>query len=80
MIENRIVPLYLFLLILPENEEESVNFSVEQLIIKRCMYWVKLQKSKDRAEKDFVDIIIDKSNVVSPEALLNILKSEGNEL
>ena len=80
LIENRIVPLYLFLLILPENEEESVNFSVEQLIIKRCMYWVKLQKSKERAEKPFVDIIIEKSNVVSPEALLNILKSEGNEL
>lgn len=80
LVEHRGVPLYLFLLILPANEDEFVSFSIEQLIIKRCMYWVTLQRSDERATHDFVDIIIDKRNVVSPEALVSIMQSEGNKI
>lgn len=80
LIENRGVPLYLFLLILPADEDECVSFSIEQLIIKRCMYWAKLESSDEKATHDFVNIFIDKRNVVSPEKLDEILHLEGNKL
>lgn len=80
LIRKRATPLYLFLLILPEDEEECVLFSVDQLILKKCMYWVKLEHSSNIATKDFVDISIDKEHYLSPEALNEILQMAGNEI
>ncbi|GHV28798.1 hypothetical protein FACS1894167_06810 [Synergistales bacterium] len=34
---------YLFLLILPKDEKEWIQQSVEELIIRKCMYWIDLK-------------------------------------
>ena len=36
------VPHLLVVLLLPENVDESVEHTVEQLVIRRCAYWVKM--------------------------------------
>lgn len=80
LIEQRGTPLYLFLLILPADEEECVHFSVEELLIRKCMYWAKLDSSEKKATSDFVDIELSKSNVVSPDGLNDIMQKEGDKI
>lgn len=80
LVSNRCTPLYLFLLILPEEEDEFINFTIEQLIIKKCMYWVKLDMGEPKTTEAFVKINIDINNYLSPEILGEIMEKEGNNL
>jgi len=64
---------YLFLLILPQDEKEWVLHSIDELIIKRCMFWLDLANMPSNENTSSVTVSIPKINVVSPEALEEFL-------
>lgn len=64
---------YLFLLVLPEIENDWVTHNIDQLIIKRCMYWLDLAGMPDTENSSTVTVDISKANIVSPEMLNEIL-------
>ena len=80
LVEVRVTPLYLFLLILPEEDDECVTFNIDSLVLKRCMYWTKLEPGTMKTDQSFKEIVFDKKNTLSPEALNKIIKMEANSL
>lgn len=73
------IPKYLMLLILPEDENEWVSCNIEKLIIKKCMYWVKIE-NREMENTTSVRIFIPSDNIVTPDALNKILVATGEEL
>lgn len=72
------VKAYLFLLILPSEEDKWVVHSIEELIIRKCMFWLDLDGFPDKETDSDVTIRIPKDNVVSPEKLEELLNEEMN--
>jgi len=71
---------YLFLLILPDDERDWVTHSIEQLVIKKCMFWLDLKglPKSDNATK--VTVHIPKTNIVTSEKLDEILRNIAEEV
>jgi hypothetical protein len=67
-------PILLVVLVLPENEKEWVEYSTEQLILRKCAYWISLRGLPSMATgKDSTIIKIPKSNVFSPDKLKEMM-------
>lgn len=66
----------LFLLVLPASDEERIIHSVDQLIIKKCMYWHELTGLPLTTNEESVTIRIHSMNTVSPENLITLLRSK----
>lgn len=64
---------FLFVLILPKYEDEWIKHSVNELIIKKCMYWFDLKELPDSNNQTSVTLHLPKENYVSSEVLDNIL-------
>jgi hypothetical protein len=78
--KRRTTPLYLFLLILPKDKNDWISCNVDELILRKCMYWTKLEKGDKELKSEFIDIYIDKDNRVNPETLNYILKKVGENI
>jgi len=70
---------YLFLLILPKNENEWVLQSIDELMIRKCMYWADLKELPNSDNNTSVTVRFSKNNVVSSESLDNILTKIAEE-
>jgi hypothetical protein len=66
-------PRILVLLVLPENEEEWTTLTEEQLVLRRCAYWLSLQSHPPTKNKDKVRISVPRKNVFSAEALQSMV-------
>jgi hypothetical protein len=66
------VPHLLVVLLLPENVDDSVEHTVEQLVIRRCAYWVKMT-GMDAAAGESKTVRLPKTQVLSPDALRDVL-------
>jgi len=71
---------YLFLLLLPRDENEWVTHSIEQLIIRKCMYWLDLEGLPDKENTSTVSVHLLKTNVVSSDALVALLHDVAEEV
>ena len=69
------VKSYLFFLVLPSDEQEWVKHSVEELVVKKCMFWVDLANMPETNNTSSITIHVPKANAVSPEALEGLLRS-----
>lgn len=72
-------PIILGLLILPEDENEWVKWSTEELLIKGCMYWADFSTQQISDNSDTVSVRLEKQNVINQETLLNILERIAKE-
>jgi len=70
---------FLFLLVLPEEEKEWLNHTVEELVIRKCMYWADLSDLPDCENKNTVSIQIPKANAVSPDLLDELFNQIAEE-
>jgi hypothetical protein len=70
---------FLFLLILPNNEDEWLQHSIEALIIRKCMYWADLNGLPDSGNQNSVSVQIPKDNVVSSDSVEDILMKIAEE-
>jgi len=70
---------YLFLLIMPKNENDWVIQSIEELIIRKCMYWLDLKGFPEQPNETSVTVYLPKSNIVTSDTLENILMNIAEE-
>ena len=70
---------FLTLLILPEEENEWINQTIDELIIRRNMYWLSLYGSPETTNTSTIRIKIPKVNLVTKESLLQLLRSDLEE-
>lgn len=64
---------FLFLLQLPENQEEWLHISEEQLLLKGVMYWVSLRGALPSENIDIQTIYIPTQNILTVQSLKNIM-------
>lgn len=74
------IPHLLVVLVLPENADDGIEHTAEQLVIRRCAYWVKMTGMDEADRTSTKTVRLPRSNVFSPDALREILgKISRNE-
>ena len=68
-------PIYkiLVVLFLPENPDEWLKCSADELVMKKAAYWVNLYGAPEANTTSGTTIDIPTSNILSPEALMNLV-------
>lgn len=72
-------PIILGLLVLPENKNEWLQWTTEELLIKGCMYWSEFSKNKRSANSGSVTITINKGQTLHSESLNELLEKIARE-
>lgn len=72
-------PIILALLILPENKDEWVKWTPQELLIKGQMYWEKFSNNQRCENKNSITIEISKKNILNIENLPNVIKKIAME-
>lgn len=67
------VPRVLVVLIVPDELDNWVSQSEEEMIVRRCAYWVSLREYKETANISSVTIPIPRDNIFSVDALKEIM-------
>lgn len=72
----------LALLILPQDKEQWVTLTPENLILRRCVYWVNLQGKERSSNLEKVTVTIPKKNILNVDTLNLLFEkiAEGDEL
>ena len=71
--ESTLVPRILVVLDLPEDEERWVNISAEELVMRRCAYWVSIAGFSETANTATVTVTIEKQNRFDIESLKKLM-------
>lgn len=72
-------PIILGLFILPKEDSTWVNWSIDELLVKGTMYWMDFSSNTPSSNSETITVTIPKSNVVSPDTLLEILTKIAKE-
>lgn len=67
-------PRILVVLFLPEETNDWLTHSPEQLILRRCAYWVSLRGAPATSNETGATIYIPESQMFTPEGLLDLLQ------
>jgi hypothetical protein len=72
----------LVLLLLPENEEAWTTMTEEQLVLRRCAYWLSLRRHPPTENRETVRVSVPRKNVFAVESLQRLvaLVRAGEEL
>jgi len=73
-------PIILALLILPENEDEWLTWTHEELMIKGRMYWQSFDKAPETENKSSVSVMIPKENYLNSDRLIELLQRVADEV
>jgi hypothetical protein len=68
------VPRVLVLLVLPTEEQEWLSQSTEELIVRRCAYWLSLRRSDPTDSSSTIRVALPRSQVFSVEAVQDLLE------
>jgi hypothetical protein len=69
----------LVLFCLPQNSEDWLNLSEEELVLKRCCYWKRITdppSSNDRSQRVF----IPRSQILTPQTIVDLLDAIRQEV
>lgn len=70
--ETIAAPRILVVMFLPENNSDWLNISDEQLILKKCAYWVSLRGAPDSGNGSGATVYIPQIQLFTPENLQDI--------
>ena len=73
------VPIILALLILPEKENDWLKHTVDELIIRKCMYWIDLSKYPEVDNEKTVTVHIPEANYMDCAVLKKLLNKIAEE-
>lgn len=73
------MPSILALLILPDNEEDWVNWSPKELMLNGCMYWMNFQNCEKSNNDSHISVKIPKTNLINCSSLLQLLEKAAKE-
>jgi hypothetical protein len=71
-------PRILVVVVLPDNEEEWVSQSANELCLRRCAYWTSLEGLPETGAKTTIRITIPASNVFSAGAVTALMEQAKN--
>lgn len=78
---NTLAPRILVVLKLPDNRENWITHSIENLIIRSCAYWLSLKDFPDTENETNVTVFIPINNTFSPgvlrELMIKVSKQEN---
>lgn len=82
ILTNVLSPRVLVLVTLPTDVEEWVSLTAEQLVLRRCAYWVSLAGEPQSDNETSVMVSVPRQNVLTPEAVREIMRTidEGGAL
>lgn len=82
ILTNLLAPRVLVLVTLPTNMDDWLSLTAEQLVLRRCGYWVSLAGEPQRDNEVSVTVSIPRQNLLTPEAVSQIMKTinEGGAL
>ena len=72
-------PQVLGLLVIPENEQDWVEWSPDELLIRGCMYWADFSGKAESNNSSTVTVTVDKKNVINSDSLCDILEKIAKE-
>lgn len=72
-------PHLLVVLVLPEDADHSIVHSPEQLIIRRCAYWLKMTGLPAVSGQGSKTVHVPRANLFSPDALRAILEKVSRD-
>lgn len=73
------MPSILALLLLPENKEEWVTWTPDELIIKGKMYWLSLQGHKTSDNNTNITVKIPKNNILNAMTIQKLIEKVARE-
>ena len=73
------VPSILCLLVLPNDEKQWLSQTINELIIQKCMYWMKIADLPESANISSVTIHIKKQNVITPDTIIELLEKVAED-
>ncbi|KUO52220.1 MAG: hypothetical protein APF76_04050 [Desulfitibacter sp. BRH_c19] len=71
--QNSSIPCLLVLLCLPKEEDDWLNISEEEIILRKCSYYFYLDGAPTK-NKNTVRIRIPRTNVFSPDAVIKLIE------
>ena len=74
LLEQTMIPRILVVLDLPNNEPDWLSVTPEQLIMRRCAYWVSLVGLKETENKESVTVSIQNKNRFDVDALKALME------
>ncbi len=78
--ETSMLPNILILLALPQNSDEWLTVTADQLIIKKCAWWCSLEGKEPTTNETTKRISIPDCQIFSPTALVDLMnKVKGGE-
>ncbi len=77
-----LVPQVLIVVLVPKNISEWLNVSEQEMLIKKCGYWVSLKGSPETQNNSTITVSIPRKNLFTPENLSFMMKriDRGDEL
>lgn len=72
-------PIILGLLILPEDQNEWIQWSTEELLLKGCMYWASFAGKTESKNEGTISVTLDKKNAINEKTLQSILEKIAKE-
>ena len=72
------VPHILVVLVLPENEQEWIEHSAEQLMLRRCAWWVKMT-GMPQVSTASKTVHLPRKQVFSPDTLRSLMEKISRE-
>lgn len=76
--ESVVAPRYLVVLLLPENAAEWLELTSEQLICRRCLYWVSLLGAPEVSTQN-ISVYLPDSQILTPDALRELAACRARE-
>lgn len=71
--ETIATPRILVVLFLPRDAQEWLRHSDDELVLRKCAYWVSLRNAPDTTNTRGVTVLIPKAQVFSPDSLQDIV-------
>ena len=70
---DTIIPRLLLVVLVPESPAEWLSLDEQQMVLRRCGYWVSLRNQPDTANTSSVVVTVPRINLLTPEALKTLM-------
>jgi hypothetical protein len=69
---NLSIPRFLVVMFLPKNEVDWLKISTDELVMKKCAYWVSLRNAPESTNTSGQTVYIPETQIFNPESLMDI--------
>ena len=74
LVKRTVVPRILVVVILPRDEQEWLSCTEDQLVLKRCAYWLNLRGVAPTTNQTGETVHVPRSQIFDPDALTQLMR------